>query len=100
MPYKPPTARQLQGPRKPWAKTKEVKRMTGRRLQKERERLFREQPLCEECLRNGHYKAAVIRDHVIPLAEGGLDLSENIQALCQRCSDEKTAREAARGRRG
>ncbi len=100
MPYKTPTARELQGPRKPWAKTKEVKRMTGRRLQKERERLFREQPLCEQCLRDGRYSIATIRDHIIPLAEGGLDLGENVQALCHECHDKKTAQEAARGRRG
>jgi 5-methylcytosine-specific restriction enzyme A len=41
---------------------------------------------------------AVIRDHIIPLAEGGADDGTNTQAVCQSCSDAKTSREATRGR--
>lgn len=46
----------------------------------------------------GRDSVAVIRDHVVPLAEGGPDVRENTQPLCQACSDAKTAREAKRGR--
>ncbi len=39
-------------------------------------------------------------DHIIPMAQGGpaYDLS-NLQVLCRRCSDRKTAAEGAVGRR-
>jgi 5-methylcytosine-specific restriction endonuclease McrA len=52
------------------------------------------------CLAKGIYTASTIRDHVINLAEGGQDTEDNVQALCQACSDAKTQREAERGRRG
>jgi 5-methylcytosine-specific restriction protein A len=42
-------------------------------------------------------QVATIRDHIVPLAEGGLDAESNIQALCQACSDAKTETEARRG---
>jgi len=40
---------------------------------------------------------AVIRDHIIPIGEGGTEDDSNIQPLCQSCSDAKTQRESARG---
>jgi 5-methylcytosine-specific restriction protein A len=63
-----------------------------------RARLFQRQPLCVTCLQQGYTTVATIRDHVIPLAEGGRDDETNEQALCQRCSDVKTQQEAFRGR--
>jgi 5-methylcytosine-specific restriction protein A len=42
---------------------------------------------------------ATIRDHVIPLAEGGRDDESNVQPLCQACSDAKSQRESKRGQR-
>lgn len=74
------------------------KRVTGRRLQALRARLFAREPLCRECTKRGLVTEAVIRDHIIPLEEGGLDVEDNTQALCKACSDAKTGREAARGR--
>ncbi len=68
-------------------------RVRGRRLQAMRARLFRAQPFCVQC----HTAVATVRDHVIPLAEGGVDDATNEQALCQLCSDAKTATEARRG---
>jgi 5-methylcytosine-specific restriction protein A len=44
-----------------------------------------------------HVEVATVRDHVVPLAEGGLDAEVNTQALCQTCSDAKTQDEARRG---
>jgi 5-methylcytosine-specific restriction protein A len=64
-----------------------------------RGRLFSRQPLCVQCKAQGLATVATIRDHVIPLAEGGLDDETNEQALCQSCSDTKTDEEARRGRR-
>jgi 5-methylcytosine-specific restriction protein A len=64
-----------------------------------RKHLFDRQPLCVLCLAMTppRYTIATIRDHVVPLAEGGRDDSTNEQALCQRCSNTKTAAEAQRG---
>lgn len=32
-------------------------------------------------------------DHIVPLARGGSNTSENLQTLCQRCNSSKSARE-------
>ena len=57
-----------------------------------RDVLFAKEPLCRTC-----GAAATIRDHIIPIAEGGTDDSSNIQALCKDCSDAKTHQESKRG---
>ena len=47
---------------------------------------------CEECgLR--YYSSELRVDHIVPLADGGLDASANLQILCNGCHLEKTARE-------
>jgi 5-methylcytosine-specific restriction endonuclease McrA len=38
-----------------------------------------------------------IRDHVIPLAEGGADVYVNTQLLCPACDRLKTHADSARG---
>lgn len=87
--------------REAWAKAPTAaKRVTGRRLQTMRERLFAENPLCVECERNGLVMLATQRDHVIPLAEGGTDDDDNVQGLCKPCHDAKSRQESARGRHG
>lgn len=80
-----------------WDRIEQPARIRGRRLQALRARLFAEHPLCVLCAAQGRTTAATIRDHVIPLAEGGTDDERNVQALCTPCSDAKTAGEAARG---
>jgi 5-methylcytosine-specific restriction protein A len=77
-----------------------VKRVRGSRLQKLRKQLFAKQPLCVLCLQMHppRVKASVIRDHIVPLAEGGQDVVENTQGLCAECSDAKTKQESQRGR--
>jgi 5-methylcytosine-specific restriction protein A len=81
----------------PWAKAKPQQRLSGRKLQRERERLFAREPLCAECKRHDRATLAVWRDHIVPVAEGGTDDDANIQGLCDECHRAKTAREAARG---
>lgn len=77
-----------------WGKhDKSPKRITGRRLQAQRQALFSREPLCRECSRLGFVTLAVIRDHIKPLGEGGEDVDDNVQPLCQACSDRKTAGE-------
>jgi 5-methylcytosine-specific restriction protein A len=84
-----------------WVRRADVtKRQTGRALQRNRAALFSREPLCRQCARTGVTTLAVIRDHIVPLAEGGPDTDDNVQPLCQACSDAKTAAESARGRAG
>ena len=72
-------------------------RITGPRLQKLRHRLFERAPLCAMCGAEGHVTIATIRDHVKPLAEGGLDVESNTQPLCEECHAVKTHEESLRG---
>ena len=61
-----------------------------------RKRLWfiRRHPLCAHCLsERGLRVKAVDVDHIIPLAEGGDDDFDNLQALCKSCHSRKTARE-------
>jgi 5-methylcytosine-specific restriction protein A len=92
------SGRCVQHPRAAWFKTTPTKRITGRRLQAMRARLFARNPLCVACQDQGRAVAATQRDHVIPLAEGGIDDESNEQGLCEACHDAKSAQEALRGR--
>jgi 5-methylcytosine-specific restriction protein A len=83
--------------RKPWQNAHGARRLTGRALQRARAELFEREPLCRKCRERGRVAVAVIRDHIIPLGEGGTEDDSNIQPLCQTCSDAKTAEEAKRG---
>lgn len=74
-------------------------RIAGSTLQRLRQRLFQRQPLCVLCEAKGVVTAAVFRDHIVPLAEGGTEAEENTQALCKACHVVKTAEEAKRGMR-
>lgn len=73
--------------------------VTGRALQRERDRLFKGEPVCRECDRNGRTTVATIRDHIVPLAFGGRDIAENTQPLCRDCHDAKTKQESSEGAR-
>lgn len=76
----------------------ETPRIRGRKLQRMRKALFARQPWCVACLlHKGMQVRATIRDHKIPLAEGGADDETNEQALCLDCSDAKTEEESQRG---
>lgn len=75
----------------------EPPRIRGRKLQRLRQRLFDKDPYCILCRAQGRTRLATIRDHIVPLGEGGQDIEANTQGLCQWCSDEKTHAEATRG---
>ncbi len=87
------------GPASAWkAKLETTPRLRGTANQARRRRLFQREPLCRECAKEGRTTFAVIRDHVIPLADGGAEgTDENEQPLCADCSAKKTAAEAQRG---
>jgi len=74
-----------------------VTRIRGRELQRRRARLFASQPWCVVCLKEGRHTKPTIRDHIVPLAEGGTEDESNEQALCLDCSDLKTVTESQRG---
>lgn len=59
--------------------------------------LQRDGYLCQRCKRAGRITAANIVDHIIPKAEGGTDDYDNLQVICNKCHQLKTAEEAARG---
>ena len=67
------------------------KRIRGRKLQAMRRRLLTRQPLCVMCQARGRISAAVHRDHIVALANGGEDTEANTQGLCEECHREKTA---------
>lgn len=83
-----------------------VKRLRGRALQKRRERWLRAHPLCGDrlggpsgehsvCVRAGIASAALVVDHIVPLADGGVDEPSNWQSLCTNpCHAAKSAAEA------
>lgn len=92
------TGRCPKHPHPAWAKRANApKRTRGRRLQTERHHLFMHNPLCVECIKQGRVSAATQRDHVVPLAEGGTDTSDNTQALCDACHAIKSEAEKQRG---
>jgi 5-methylcytosine-specific restriction enzyme A len=89
----------LEPPRQAWQRGPLTpQRRAGGWLQKERARLFKQEPLCRACAAEGRIILATIRDHIVPLFEGGKDVDENIQPLCRTCSDAKTHAESMRGR--
>lgn len=53
-----------------------------------------QQPLCEECLSKGIHTHAKVADHIVPINRGGAALNiENLQSLCDRCHNIKSAKE-------
>jgi 5-methylcytosine-specific restriction enzyme A len=57
--------------------------------------LARDSHLCQPCLNTGILKPATQVDHITPKAKGGTDDPDNLQAICDPCHKDKTAREAA-----
>jgi len=58
------------------------------------------EPLCRMCQQAGRISAAVLVDHITPINDGGARLDDdNLQSLCRRCHDQKTADDVQRRRR-
>lgn len=60
-----------------------------------RKRFLLSNPLCLHCDRNGIVTAATVADHITPIKQGGEPLDEsNLQALCEKCHNRKSASES------
>ena len=58
------------------------------RWQKVRNTYLSHHPICEACLEQGRYRAAVLVHHVRPISEGGDRLRfDNLRALCAPCHE-------------
>ena len=55
--------------------------------------LERDNMLCQSCLKEGRVRVAMVVDHIKPKAKGGDDSLGNLNSLCRKCHDHKTARE-------
>lgn len=54
----------------------------------------RDRGLCQECLKSGRVSEGTHVDHVKPVSQGGDEWSmNNLQLLCKKCHEKKTARE-------
>ena len=75
-----------------YSANKPLRKISGSRWQKLRERIFsRDCGLCQECLRQGYIKAGSEVDHIIPVLNGGTDDESNLQILCEDHHRIKTA---------
>lgn len=89
--------------RRPWQQVKEPfggRKNPNRKFyessawRKLRAKFIAANPLCAECLKRGVVTPARVVDHILPINMGGAALSEdNLQALCDRCHNIKSARD-------
>ena len=68
-------------------------RIRGRRGVALRRARLEAEPLCRMCNAEGVTRAAVVPDHIKPLAKGGEDVDENIRCLCAEHHDQVTREE-------
>lgn len=80
-------------PRAPWSKKGKSGR-GGRPWRRLRNQVLAEEPLCRMCGK----RLSVTPDHIVPVAEGGPSVRENLQGACKVCHDRKTQDEARRAR--
>ena len=59
------------------------------------------EPLCRMCATAGRVTAAVMVDHIVPIADGGAVLDDtNLQSLCTSCHASKTREDLRRRKAG
>jgi len=75
------------------AATRSEQRMTGRRLQARRLRIWSRDPRCRDCRTLTEYPHGFELDHEVPLAAGGEDSDENCAVRCPSCHERKTRRD-------
>ena len=62
-----------------------TKKRYGSKWRKIRNRYINNNPLCEECLKNGRLTKAQEVHHILPLRRGGNHDESNLMALCKSC---------------
>lgn len=68
----------------------------GRRWREIRQRFVSENPLCEECAKEGRLTPAEEVHHIIPMSHGGTHDWNNLMALCKSCHSRITAKDGGR----
>ncbi|MCY1366209.1 HNH endonuclease [compost metagenome] len=74
--------------------TTKERRITGRKLQDRRMKVWSRNPHCAHCGRLCDFPAGFELDHKVPLYQGGSDTEDNCQVLCSGldgCHAKKTA---------
>jgi 5-methylcytosine-specific restriction protein A len=64
---------------------------------------IKENPLCEQCTRDGRITGGQMVDHIKPISYGPISLrldQSNLQTLCNNCHNKKNARESIEYRKG
>lgn len=75
------------------------RRTRGRALQRERQQILAEEPLCRPCLEAGRVRQAEEIDHIEDdLPDELWNARANKQPICKPCHKVKTARERAAAR--
>ena len=54
--------------------------------------------LCVACADEGYITESVVADHIVQRIMGGADSLENLQALCSKCHDRKSALESKKNK--
>lgn len=62
-----------------------TKKRYGSKWRKIRNRYINNNPLCEECLKDGRFTKAEEVHHILPLRRGGNHDESNLMALCKSC---------------
>lgn len=91
--------------RRPWVAERDRSKGQGRqrpnreiydstRWRKLRKMIITREPFCRTCKQMDVLMAAKIIDHIVPINKGGDPWDEgNLQPLCKKCHDVKTAQE-------
>jgi 5-methylcytosine-specific restriction enzyme A len=89
-------------PRYKIPRTRNTVRANSRERARQRKQLIaRDGPLCRSCSTDTRVVAGAHADHIVALADGGIDDVSNMQLLCRICHDHKSAAESkARAARG
>lgn len=91
-----PRYSQTRGQRRPGAEEQDDFH-NSKRWRRFREWHLAQNPLCIECEKAGRVEAATIVDHIVPISEGGEEMSsDNAQSLCKSCHSKKTNAERKR----
>jgi len=80
---------------KPWGNNTHRKIYDSAKWKSLREVMLDSIPLCEECSKKGIKREATIVDHIIRIKDGGpIWDTDNLQCLCRKCHNSKTAHES------